>query len=303
MPRWLVTGATGLLGSNVALRLGEESEIVLTARSAPRSAPATFLAADLASANSRSGLVDRAAADVIFHSAAISSIEACESNPALAQLVNVDASADLARQAYAVGSKFVFISTDAVFDGSIGNYSETDPASPSTEYGRSKVRAENAVLEANPDAIIARVNFYGWSPTGRRSLAEFFHRELAAGHTVNGFTDTVVSTMYVGDLVESIALLVAHRASGIFNVVSSEPISKYDFGRNIAKAFGFDPLLVREATSADHLADRRGSQMSLSVDKFWSTTGSRPVGQLDGIARLRAAFDSGVPEIIKQYAN
>ena len=135
------------------------------------------------------------------------------------------------------------------------------------------------------------------------ALPSFFHCELAAGHTVNGFTDTIVSTMYVGDLVLSIELLAARKATGIFNVVSSEPTSKYDFGRCLAERFGFDPELVRKVTSADYLTDRRGARMNLSIDKFWHETGIHLPDQRSGIAKLREAFDAGVPETIKQYAN
>lgn len=303
MNRWLITGATGLLGANAAVNLAGEAVAIPSARRMPRGQQPSFIESDLTSAAERDGLVDRAQADVVFHAAALSSIEACAQDPALAHELNVEASAHLARQAAARGAKFVFISTDAVFNGERGNYSETDETSPNSEYGRTKVRAEAAVLEAHPSAIVARVNFYGWSPTGRRSLAEFFYRELSAGHNVNGFTDTVVSTMYVESLISAIKLLVANRSTGIFHVASSEPTSKYDFGRRLATTFGFDPTLVHAAQSADFLADRRGSQMSLSTAKFTSETQSPLPRQEEDMKRLWSAFESGLPKTITMYAN
>lgn len=303
MDRWLITGATGLLGANVAAGMSSGALAIPSARRIPRGRPTNFLEADLTNPAGRDGLVERAAADVVFHAAALSSIEACAQDPQLAHELNVAASADLAAQAASRGAQFVFISTDAVFDGTHGNYVESDETSPNSEYGRSKVRAEAAVLEAHPGAIVARVNFYGWSPTGRRSLAEFFYRELSAGNDVNGFTDTVVSTMYVESLITAVRLLVAQRSAGVFHVASSEPTSKYDFGRRLAEKFDLNPALVHAARSADFLADRRGSQMSLSTAKFTRETNSILPGQDEDMNRLRAAYESGLPNTITMYAN
>jgi dTDP-4-dehydrorhamnose reductase len=201
---WLVTGVTGLLGANAATSLSDAgARVVGVARSIPAVSGLDVLPVDLSSVSARAGLVDRAGCDVVLHTAAVSSIEACERDPAAARELNTVAAADLAAQAARAGAAFVHISTDAVFDGERGGYREDDPVSPQSVYGRTKADAERAVLDANPSALVARVNFYGWSPTGRRSLLEFFARALSAGSTVRGFTDVRVSTLYVADLVDA----------------------------------------------------------------------------------------------------
>jgi dTDP-4-dehydrorhamnose reductase len=81
---------------------------------------------------------------------------------------------ELAAEAARRGIRMVHFSTDAVFDGTIGCYTETDQPNPINHYAFTKVEGERAVLAANPDALIARVNFYGWSLRGQRSLAEYF---------------------------------------------------------------------------------------------------------------------------------
>lgn len=265
---WLVTGATGLLGSNAAVQLSQEHQVVGAARLIPMSAPVGFEAVDLSSAASRRSLLERTSATAVLHAAAISSIEECERDPVLAREVNVIASADLARQAAAAGAAFVYISTDAVFDGERGGYTEDDKPAPTTEYGRSKLAGERAVLEANPNALVARVNFYGWSPNGHRSLAEFFYSKLSSGEKVPGFTDVVVSTLYVGYLVELIGQLIERQASGVVNVVSSESTSKHEFGRRLARSFSFDQDLVLSALSTEHLSIARGSRLDLSTERM-----------------------------------
>jgi dTDP-4-dehydrorhamnose reductase len=298
---WLITGATGLLGGNAAEQLSSNHDVTGVSRTVPTSVPVPFVGADISTAIGRDGLIDRTQPSVVLHSAAISSIEECAADPELAWEVNVAASADLAAQAARAQAAFVYISTDAVFDGSKGGYTERDEPTPNTDYGRTKLAGERAVLEANPDALVARVNFYGWSPTGRRSLAEFFHTRLARGERVNGFTDTVVSTLYVGDLVNSIEQLVAARASGIVNVVSSEPTSKFDYGRALAAGFGFDPELVQPALSTDFLSVKRGSRLDLDTSKIFGLLGQAPANQQQGIDHLVADYVAGRPAAVGAY--
>jgi len=304
MDKWLVTGVTGLLGANAYRVLAPEREVVGTSRKRPSAlALGDFIEADISHEVSRRDLIARAAPDVVLHAAALSSIEACEENPGLAHEVNVEASAELAAQAARSGARFIYISTDAVFDGERGGYREQDQTSPTTEYGRSKVAAERAVLDSHPGAVIARVNFYGWSPTGTRSLAEFFYRHLAAGNQVKGFTDITVSTLYIDDLVDALIALDEVRASGIVHVASSEPVTKFYFGRNLATAFGLDPELVLPALSTEVLAHARGSNLSLDVSRFEELTGSVPPGQDASTRRLRRAFDDGVRSVVAGFAN
>lgn len=265
---WMVTGATGLLGANAALDLSSRARIVGVARRVPVAAPVEMVAADLSSASGRAGLIASIQPDVVLHCAANASHESCESDPAAALELNATASRDLAEQAARIGARFVYISTDAVFDGAAGDYRETDPTSPDTVYGRTKLMGEAGVREAHPEALVARVNFYGWSPSGTRSLAEYFVNRLAAGERAPGFTDVRVSTMYVGSLIDRIARLVDAAASGIFHVVNDESTTKFDLGRRIATALGADPELVPPVLSTDVLALRRGADTSLNTQKL-----------------------------------
>ena len=299
--RWLVTGGSGLLGSNAARLLSESGEVVCSARTMPPKSPFPFLTANLEDAASRDGLVSRARATAVFHAGAVASIEGCAAVPELAYRINVEAAADLAAQALRNNAAFVYISSDAVFDGTTGSYSETSPTSPTSEYGRTKVRGEQAVLNANPNALIARVNFYGWSPTGKRSLAEFFYNRLFAGQETPGFTDIAVSTLQVSYLVEALRDLVAAGASGIVNVASSESISKFDFGQQLARAFGFNSDLVVPRESADHLEFQRGSNLGLSTELVHRLLNRPMANQRDGLQRLRNERDSDVPSFVKRF--
>ena len=96
----------------------------------------------------------------------------------LAGKLNAEVPGWLAGAAKGWGVPFVHISTDAVFNGETGNYTEEDATDPLSVYARTKLAGEQAVQAANPEAAIARTVFYGWSLSGRRSLAEFFFNQL-----------------------------------------------------------------------------------------------------------------------------
>lgn len=289
MQRWLITGATGLLGSNLGVTLGSDpgTTVIAVARSLPSSIPAEALSVDIRDPAQIDRLVAATAADVVVNCAAMASHEACESRPEEASRVNALAARELAAQAAVEGVPFVQISTDAVFEGSVGGmFSERDTPVAHSQYARSKLLGEQLVLEANPEALVMRVNFYGWSPTGTRSLAEFFLNRLAAGRTVTGFTDVRVSSLYVGYLARTLIDLVRRGTGGLMHVVSSEATSKFDLGRQLAATFHLDPNLVIPARSRDILSVPRGQDLSLDTRRVATLLGQSMPGQEDGARQM-----------------
>ena len=104
------------------------------------------------------------------------------------------------------------------------------------------------MLSANLQALVLRVNFYGWSISGKRSLAEFFANNMAEKNQVKGFTDVVFCPMMVLDLVDTILEANEKGLNGLFHCVGPEIMSKYDFGMAIANQFEFDPALISPAS-------------------------------------------------------
>ncbi|GAA1841448.1 SDR family oxidoreductase [Microbacterium koreense] len=285
---WLVTGASGLLGATAVLKLNEAGErVVGVSRSALPDVPTEHRVADLSRVEERRGIVASSDARVVLHAAAVATIEACERDPVAARELNVQAPADLAAQAAQEGARFIHISTDAVFDGDRGGYGEADAPRPTGVYGRTKLDGERAVMDANSDALVARVNFYGWSPTGRRSLIEFFARSLSRGSVVNGFTDVRVSTLYAGDLVAALRVAEASGVSGVLHIAARDSTTKFEFGRATARRFGWDASLVRPALSSDVLEHARGRDLSLDVDRYLHRVGPLPMQE----ESLQAAFN------------
>ena len=236
---------------------------------------------------------------MVLHTAAVASIDDCERDPELARRVNVDATATVARLAADAGARLVHVSTDAVFDGTGGPYREDDEPHPLSVYARTKLASEQVALEAHPDALVARVNFFGWSRSGTRSLAEFFRNALVRGEEVTGFADVEFASLYHRDLADALLDASAAGISGVRHVVSSDRCSKYDFGRAVARTFGLDESLVRAGRLDDLGGAPRSRRLSLDSSAFAAALG-RPMPTLDeGLARMRQDGQAGLADRIR----
>src|SRR5512142_472205 len=185
----LITGANGLLGLNLALDLSRSHEVIGLDRNTLASAPFQVVQADLLQADAFAGVVSRNKPDAVIHCAAIADVDQCEANPDLARRTNAIVPRQIAEVCARRNIRLIHISTDAVFSGAKnGAYLESDTPDPLGVYAVTKLEGERAVVGSYVAAAVVRVNFYGWSLSGKRSLAEFFVNRLSNGSMVNGFT-------------------------------------------------------------------------------------------------------------------
>ena len=223
--RILVTGASGLLGLNLSLAALPSHQVIGVDRSTLTGVPFELLNMDLLEDGALEKMFAAAKPDALIHCAALADVDACQDDPAASQRLNAVLPGDLAAGCARRSIPMIHISTDAVLDGTRpGFYTEQDIPNPLGVYARTKLEGERAVLAANPDAIIARVNFFGWSLTGTRSLAEFFINNLFTGKPVNGFTDVFFCPMFVGDLAETLLDMLEKDLSGLYHVVGSRGV-------------------------------------------------------------------------------
>jgi dTDP-4-dehydrorhamnose reductase len=267
----LVTGASGLLGLNlscVAAEAGLDVTGLVNTRPLVNT-PFDVVQTNLLDIDNNLSQIEALQPDGIIHCAAIANLNVAEKHPELAYQLNAEVPGRLAAATKRWGIPFIHIFTDAVFDGEKGNYQESDPTNPLSVYARTKLAGEQTVQDANPDAVIARVVFFGWSLSGQRSLSEFFFNNLGAGKVVNGYTDTLFSPLYVDDLANLLLEMLETKLTGLYHVVSPESISKYSFGVRIADKFGFDSRLITpiEAKSLDRGA-QRSLNLTLNCDKL-----------------------------------
>jgi len=302
MTHYLVTGVSGLLGLNFALAVdGKKHQVTGVANTLPM-AWASFknVQAELTQPGVIESLIEEHKPDVILHCAAIANVDACESEPELAKRVNTDLPGGIAEACRRHSVKMIQISTDAVFDGVKGNFTEDDPTNPLSVYALTKRDGENAVMSANPDALVTRVNFYGWSAAGNRSLAEVFYNNLQAGNQMNGFTDVTFCPMNILDLSELLVEATDLQLKGIYHVVGSEPMSKYEFGLRIAEKFGFNTALIKPVSVNDgNLKAARSPNLSLSTAKLQKALGHDLPAFDAGLQKFYDQFRRGYPQYIK----
>jgi len=301
--RILVTGASGLLGINLCLTLADAHAITgLVNHQRIENAPFKVMAGDLREAAFLRKAVEKAKPQAIIHCAAAAHIDWCEQHPDEAMHINAEVPGSLAEICLKRDIPLLHVSTDAVFDGKQVEYTEEDEPNPQSVYARSKYLGERNVLAVNPKALVSRVNFFGFSLSGERSLAEFFINNLSAGNPVNGFVDVIFCPLYVKDLVDLFVLMLEKSLSGIYHTVSGESLSKYAFGLNIAKKFGFDRSLINPiSVNEGNLVATRSPLLMLNVEKLVSA-GVKPPGQEQGLLRLHQDYLEGWPARISEFA-
>lgn len=289
METWLVTGARGFLGTNAGAFLkGRVRPLGQARTAAPSALYEGIVGLDLRDAVAIGEYVRATRPDVILHAAAISGHETCANDPDQALAVNVTATAAIARAAADVGARMVHISTDAIFAGAKGDYSEDAPPEPFSYYGETKLAGEQAVRDALADHLIVRTNFFGWSESGRKSVLEFFVNALCDGQGVRGYPDFIVTSIYVQELLATIWRLIGTDASGTFNVASSDALSKYDFGVIVARQFGLDETLIeRRGPDPSAHATSRSRDLSLNTSKVAALLGVRMQTQEEGVEQAR----------------
>jgi dTDP-4-dehydrorhamnose reductase len=296
--RILITGASGLLGLNTALEAAAQHTVFGQVNSnAIQTDAFTVLQADLLESGAVEHLLDQTQPDWVIHCAALANLEACESDPELAWELNTEVPRKLAEQCRQGGARLLHVSTDAVFDGQTGGYTEQDLPNPLGIYAQTKYQAELAVAAANSAAIIARVNLFGWSLSGRRSLAEFFFNNLSAGNPVMGFTDVYFCPLLVNDIAHLFFYMLELELSGLYHVLSSECLTKYDFGVHIARRFGLNSgLIAAKPVTESTLTAARSPNLTLRVDKLIHALGQNPPTVSTGIERFYSLYQQGYPQ-------
>lgn len=307
LKRILVTGASGLLGLNFCSFFYRKYDVLgVVNRTTLQDLPFPVIKAELLHEDI-GDLLDISSPDVILHCAAMANIDRCEKNPEDAAAINSVYPGKLAAAARKRGIRFVHISTDAVFDGENcgkSGYREEDPTNPISTYAETKLMGERNVLDANPDALIARVNFYGWSTAGNRSLVEFFYNNLEAGRQINGFSDVFFNTLYVHSLAGILDEMISLEAAGIYHVFSSEYQSKYAFGVSVAEKFGFDPQLIRPVSWKDGgLTARRSPNLIMNTEKLRNLLGHSLPDQKECLDLFRRDTEDGLRKQIRHYGD
>jgi dTDP-4-dehydrorhamnose reductase len=299
----LITGASGLLGISLALEATREHEVIGLDRGKLKSAPFHVIKTDLLHRNAIDSLIDSIRPDWLVNCAALTNLELCEKHSDLSRILNTEVPGQLAESCAKKGILFVHISTDAVFDGAKTEiYTEADEPNPHGVYSQTKLDGERAVQDTNPQAIIARVNFYGWSLSGKHSLGEFFVNNLSAGKSVSGFTDIIFCPILVQYTARLLLDMLEKELCGLYHVVGAQPMSKHQFGLEVARKFRLrENLIEPKSVLSSSLTVRRSPNLWLSTHKLSTDLGHDIPEFSTGLDEFYTQYQQGYPQKIRSY--
>lgn len=247
MKKLALIGASGFVGKPLSMILADKYELVATYLNNP--VPNAHKL-DITQPGEYTSFLDKINPDIIVHSAALVDLEQCERNPAEAYKQNTEPVKTLNAWAKKHQKKIVLISTDGVFDGTKGNYSEKDKPNPINVYGQTKWEAEQ-ILADNKTALILRIAVpYSAQIIGKKFLPSTIAK-LKAGEIVTGATDLIRSPTLVEDVGEAILRLLKKDAAGTYHVTGTTGISLFDAAKTIARVFGYSEELVKPMLSTD----------------------------------------------------
>ncbi len=234
--RALVIGGSGQIGGWLLHVLRERGH---TATGTFQKVPYPGLAPlDAANLDQAAALVRAERPDVVFYPAGFTWVDGCERDPALARAANLEQPMNVARAAAALGAKFVYFSTDYVFDGVNGPYDESSPTNPLSAYGRAKLDAEHALEnELGDNQLTLRTSWVFGPERQGKNFAYQLVKALRNSKTVECPVDQISSPSYGPDVALAAVRLFELGRSGLLHVVGPEIIDRKSFAEAIARAF------------------------------------------------------------------
>ena len=300
--RVFITGGSGLLALNWAMTIRGQSEVILGIHDREINILG-FRAkrVDLESVVHLISELEIMQPDIVIHTAGLTNVEQCETDPELAKHINVKLAANVAKACEKLKIPLVHISTDHLFNGLAAFVDEAHPISPVNVYGKTKAEAEHQVLDAYPEALVVRTNFYGWGTSYRRSFSDTVIQELRAGKELTLFKDVTYTPILAEAVTKSIHDLIHLKANGIFHIVGDDRLSKHEFGLKLVNEFSLNANLIKSGYITDRaLLIRRPHDMSLSNQKAKNFLGRNLGGVDEHIARLYQQEKNGLAqELIK----
>jgi dTDP-4-dehydrorhamnose reductase len=301
MLKILITGGSGLLALNWACFARDTCDVVLALHK--KNVVLDGVASLFVNLESRDDIfnvLNETSPDVVVHAAGLTNVDECQQNSKLAYHVNCELSVNVAFACDKAKVKFVYISTDHLFSGQNSLYREDSPTQPVNIYAASKLCAEHQVALLNSEALIIRTNFFGWGHQFRQSFSDWIYSNISNNNEITLFDDVNFTPILIDTLATYVHELLTLNVNGIFNVVSDEHISKYEFGLLICEKFGLPSHLIKRGNmSSIKLLAPRPKDMSLSNKKLKQTLGIGSVSVSNQVGLLKFQLENGRAKEIK----
>jgi len=291
--KFLVTGSSGLVGSQLVKDLSEQNVEVYSGYHNVKPIYGNPVLIDLSKLEDIPQILDRIKPDVIIHSAAMTNVDLCEKEKDLALKINGHATKIISKQAAMQNAFFVYVSTDYVFDGEKGMKKESDSTNPIDFYGVSKLEGEKAVMNLASSWCIARTSTpYGIHQT-KKSFPIWVKENLQENNTINIVVDQFTSPTYVPNLSRMLIEIGKRQIVGIIHLAGSTRISRYKMAELVAEKLNFDKKLLKPANVDDmNWIAKRPKDSSLDVSNAISILKEKPFDIEQGLDNLVRGLNS-----------
>jgi dTDP-4-dehydrorhamnose reductase len=212
--------------------------------------------------------------DYVVHTAALTDVDLCERVPALAWRTNVEGTKRVSDLACAVDARLVSISSDAVFDGRRGWYTDLDSPKPVNVYAKSKLEGEIPVT-AYENGVVVRTNI-----VGPERLTAWIIDSARAGRPISVFTDVIFNPLDVFTLAADILTVALCDATGVVHFGADQAISKAEYARRVLQRAGLsDSCLTDSVQPSDEPLRARRPLNTTLVPSEWvqNDLGVRPL--------------------------
>ncbi|QTD37229.1 NAD(P)-dependent oxidoreductase [Polaribacter batillariae] len=257
MKKIVITGSNGLLGQsllNLLLQEKEKYEVIGFSRGKNRSGRDDFkyISIDITEELILKEKLQEIKPAVIINTAAMTQVDDCENNKEACDLLNVTVVKWLTEISKVINAHLIHISTDFIFDGKKGNYTETDTPNPLSYYGLSKLKSEEILTKSNINYTILRtILVYGKVfDMSRNNIVLWVKKMLAQKQEITIVNDQFRTPTYVEDLAMACKISLDKKATGIYHIASNELLSVYEIAQQIADAFALDKSFIKPTSTS-----------------------------------------------------
>ena len=287
----MITGSNGLLGQKLVkkLRQRDDIELIATSRGDNRLQQQDgyqYESLDIADSAAVESLIARYKPDSLIHTAAMTHVDRCHEDPDTCHKMNIDAVKGIAEACKKHGVHLVQLSTDFIFDGENGPYTEEDQPNPVSIYGESKLKGEEIIRESGIDAAILRtILVYGVAENMSRSNIVLWAKGALEGEkSINVVDDQYRSPTLAEDLADACILAATKRAKGVYNISGGETFSVLELVWRVAEFWNLDKGLIT-AVSSETLSQpaKRPPRTGFIIDKAQRELGFKPHSFEEGL--------------------
>ncbi len=259
--RILIIGSNGMLGQRLADFFSSDKKVELMCASVESSSlipEINYTQLDIVQKNKVKELILDFFPDFVINTAAFTNVDRSETEKETAWKINVNGPENIAHYCWTIDAHLIHISTDYIFDGKNGPYSEEDKPLPIGYYGRTKLASENSIRTSGVRFSIVRTNIlYGPAKYGRPDFVKWVINSLRANESIRIVTDQIGNPTYIDDIVAAINKLIEFKKEGIYNIGGIEMLSRFDFTLRIAEYFCLDkkliiPILTKDLNQPAH---------------------------------------------------